>query len=135
MFLKDSKTQGIQYSKILILLCLLLAVVGIGVTIWASATLFLAETIACAIIGVCGSLAITSVVWMLKKSQAENTMKIYIAAYERISHLESKETTEQSEEDAFLMQQQMKEKLLNGMNNVIDVALAEATSPIERHDV
>ena len=133
MFIKDSKTQGIQYSKILILLCLLLAVVGIGVTIWASATLFLAETIACAIVGVCGSLAITSVVWMLKKSQAENTMKIYIAAYERISHLES-QTTEQSEEDAFLMQQQMKEKLLNGMNNVIDVALAEATAPIERHD-
>lgn len=134
MFLKDSKTQGIQYSKILILLCLLLAVVGIGVTIWASATLFLAETIACAIVGVCGSLAITSVVWMLKKSQAENTMKIYIAAYERISHPESQETTEQSEEDAFLMQQQMKERLLNGMNNVIDVALAEATAPIERHD-
>lgn len=133
MFIKDSKTQGIQYSKILILLCLLLAVVGIGVTIWASATLFLAETIACAIVGVCGTLAITSVVWMLKKSQAENTMKIYIAAYERISHLES-QTTEQSEEDAFLMQQQMKEKLLNGMNNVIDVALAEATAPIERHD-
>lgn len=134
MFLKDSKTQGIQYSKILILLCLLLAVVGIGVTIWASATLFLAETIACAIVGVCGSLAITSVVWMLKKSQAENTMKIYIAAYERISHPESQETTGQSEEDAFLMQQQMKEKLLNGMNNVIDVALEEATAPIERHD-
>lgn len=133
MFIKDSKTQGIQYSKILILLCLLLAVVGIGVTIWASATLFLAETIACAIVGVCGTLAITSVVWMLKKSQAENTMKIYIAAYERISHLES-QTIEQSEEDAFLMQQQMKEKLLNGMNNVIDVALAEATAPIERHD-
>lgn len=133
MFIKDSKTQGIQYSKILILLCLLLAVVGIGVTIWASATLFLAETIACAIVGFCGTLAITSVVWMLKKSQAENTMKIYIAAYERISHLES-QTTEQSEEDAFLMQQQMKEKLLNGMNNVIDVALAEATAPIERHD-
>ena len=133
MFIKDSKTQGIQYSKILILLCLLLAVVGIGVTIWASATLFLAETIACAIVGVCGTLAITSVVWMLKKSQAENTMKIYIAAYERISHLKS-QTIEQSEEDAFLMQQQMKEKLLNGMNNVIDVALAEATAPIERHD-
>ena len=133
MFIKDSKTQGIQYSKILILLCLLLAVVGIGVTIWASATLFLAETIACAIVGVCGTLAITSVVWMLKKSQAENTMKIYIAAYERISHLES-QTIEQSEEDAFLMQQQMKEKLLNGMNNVIDVALAEATAPIVRHD-
>ena len=133
MFIKDSKTQGIQYSKILILLCLLLAVIGIGVTIWASATLFLAETIACAIVGVCGTLAITSVVWMLKKSQAENTMKIYIAAYERISHLES-QTIEQSEEDAFLMQQQMKEKLLNGMNNVIDVALAEATAPIERHD-
>lgn len=133
MFIKDSKTQGIQYSKILILLCLLLAVVGIGVTIWASATLFLAETIACAIVGVCGTLAITSVVWMLKKSQAENTMKIYIAAYERISHLES-QTAGQSEEDAFLMQQQMKEKLLNGMNNVIDVALAEATAPIERHD-
>lgn len=134
MFLKDSKTQGIQYSKILILLCLLLAVVGIGVTIWASATLFLAETIACAIVGVCGSLAITSVVWMLKKSQAENTMKIYIAAYEKISNLESQITTEQSEEDVFLMQQQMKEKLLNGMNNVVDVALAEATAPIERHD-
>ena len=134
MFIKDSKTQGIQYSKILILLCLLLAVVGIGVTIWASATLFLAETIACAIVGVCGTLAITSVVWMLKKSQAENTMKIYIAAYERISHLESQETKGQSEEDTFLMQEQMKEKLLNGMNNVIDVALAEATAPIERHD-
>ena len=134
MFIKDSKTQGIQYSKILILLCLLLAVVGIGVTIWASATLFLAETIACAIVGFCGTLAITSVVWMLKKSQAENTMKICIAAYERISHPEFQETTGQSEEDAFLMQQQMKEKLLNGMNNVIDVALAEATAPIERHD-
>lgn len=134
MFLKDSKTQGIQYSKILILLCLLLAAVGIGITIWASTTLFLAETIACAIVGVCGSLAITSVVWMLKKSQAENTMKIYIAAYEKISHLESQTTTEQSEEDVFLMQQQMKEKLLNGMNNVVDVALAEATAPIERHD-
>ena len=134
MFIKDSKTQGIQYSKILILLCLLLAVVGIGVTIWASATLFLAETIACAIVGVCGTLAITSVVWMLKKSQAENTMKIYIAAYERISHLESQETKGQSEEDTFLMQEQMKEKLLNGMNNVVDVALAEATAPIERHD-
>ena len=113
---------------------MLLAVVGIGVTIWASATLFLAETIACAIVGVCGTLAITSVVWMLKKSQAENTMKIYIAAYERISHLESQETKGQSEEDTFLIQEQMKEKLLNGMNNVVDVALAEATAPIERHD-
>ena len=66
---------------------------------------------------------------------APNTMKIYIAAYEKISHPNTQETIEQSEEDAFLMQQQMKEKLLNGMNNVIDVALAEATSPIERHDV
>lgn len=135
MFLKDSKTQGMQYSKILILLCLFLSVIGIGVTIWASAVFFLAESVACAIVGVCGSLAITAVVWMLKKSQAENTMKIYIAAYEKISHPNTQETIEQSEEDAFLMQQQMKEKLLNGMNNVIDVALAEATSPIERHDV
>ena len=135
MFLKDSKTQKIQYSKILILLCLLFSVVGIGVTIWASAVFFLAETVACAIVGVCGSLSITSVVWMLKKSQAENTMKIYIAAYEKISNSKTQETIGQSEEDVFLMQQQMKEKLLNGMNNIIDVALAEATSPIERHDI
>lgn len=133
MFLKDSKTQGIQYSKLLVLLCIILAVIGIGVTIWASVMFFMTEVVACAIVGVCGSLAITSVVWMLKKSQAENTMKIYLAAYEKVIEVNT-DKNPNSEEDTFLMQQQMKEKLLNGMNNVIDVALAEATAPIERHD-
>ena len=132
MFLKDSKTQGIQYSKLLVILCLLLAVVGVGVTIWACSVYFLAETVACAIVGVCGSLAITAVVWMLKKSQAENTMKIYMSAYEELIKppLGASES-----EDAFLIQQQMKEKLISGMNNVIDIALAESTSPIEKHEI
>lgn len=132
MFLKDTKAQGIQYSKLLVILCLLIAVIGVGVTIWACAVYFLAETVACAIVGVCGSLAITAVVWMLKKSQAENTMKIYMSAYEELMKppLGASES-----EDAFLIQQQMKEKLINGMNNVIDVALAESTSPIEKHEI
>jgi hypothetical protein len=29
----------------------------------------------------------------------------------------------------------MKEKLLSGMNNAIDMALAESTAPIEKHDI
>ena len=132
MFLKDSKTQGIQYSKLLVILCLLIAIIGVGVTIWACAVYYLAETVACAIVGVCGSLAITAVVWMLKKSQAENTMKIYMSAYEELIKppLGASES-----EDAFLIQQQMKEKLISGMNNVIDIALAESTSPIEKHEI
>lgn len=133
--LRDSKTKTIQYSKVLVLICLLMAVLGIGITIWGCAAAFITEVVACAIVGMCGSLAITAVVWMLKKSQAENTVKIYLSAYEKVLKMNNSPTNEQNAENNFLLQQQMKEKLLSGMNNAIDMALAESTAPIEKHDI
>lgn len=88
------------------------------------------ETIASATIAACGCIGATSIVWYLKKSQAENTVKIYLSAYEKILNLKQKMQEDTS--DTFL---QMENNILNKLDNNLSNAMDEATSSIEKQDI
>ena len=82
-FLGD-ENKPMQFSKTMVFAVISLGFIGmIAATIL---TLFfaLSEVIAGAIIACCSTIIITSLVWMLKKSQAENTIKLYLYSYKEI---------------------------------------------------
>ena len=68
--------------------------------------------------------------WNLKKSQAENTIKIYLSAYKEIVALK-KENNEDVEE--FLSDSE--NSLLQKMNTSIDVSMDDATELIEKQEI
>lgn len=75
-------------------------------------------------------MGVTSIVWYLKKSQAENTVKIYLGAYRKILKLK-----QEMNEDTSETLNQMEYEILGKLNSNISMAMDEATSPIERQDV
>ena len=131
-FLSDDKSNGPQFSKVIVLFCLLVMVLGLVFTGWAYIYLGLSESIACAIITASGCCGITSVVWNLKKSQAENTMKMYLSAYKEIANFKAQSS---NPEDSSMILQQAQDEIMAKMNVALSAAIDEATSSIERQDI
>lgn len=128
-FLGD-ENKPMQFSKTMVFAVISLGFIGmIAATIL---TLFfaLSEVIAGAIIACCSTIIITSLVWMLKKSQAENTIKLYLYSYKEILKLKK-----ENGEDTSMMLQNMEDNVAMQLDSVINSGLSESTSPIERQDV
>ena len=121
--MKDEKQ--FQFSKGVTIFSLIFAVVGITATAVGNVIYGLNETTAAAIIAACGGLAITNIVWYLKKSQAENTMKLYLTSFKEIA---------QMKQDMSILDS-MEEKILSEMEESIDVSLDDATSLIEKQEI
>lgn len=121
----DNKKDKFQFSKGVTIFSLFFAVVGISAAAASSILFGLNESIAAAIIAACGGLAITDIVWYLKKSQAENTMKLYLNSFKEIAQIK---------QDMSILDN-MEEKILSEMEESIDVSLDDATSVIEKQDI
>ena len=121
----DNKKDKFQFSKGVTIFSLFFAVVGISAAAASSVLFGLNESIAAAIIAACGGLAITDIVWYLKKSQAENTMKLYLSSFKEIA---------QMKQDMSILDN-MEDKILTEMEESIDVSLDDATSVIEKQDI
>lgn len=121
----------VQFSKVVISICIAIMFIGILIAVIGNVFFALSEVIATTIVTACGCVGITSVVWYLKKSQAENTVKIYLGAYEKILLLKKKLMNEDITETVDQMESNILYKLDNNLSNAMD----EATSPIERQDV
>ena len=122
----DKHSNGPQFSKIITIICLTLMVGAC----WAAASLSLSETVAAALIASFGCLGVTSVVWLMKKSQTENTVKIYMEAYKEVikyKHEMGEETTDLVEE--------LEGDVLGKMTGTLDDALSDSTSLIEKQEV
>ena len=121
----DNKKEKFQFSKGVTIFSLFFAVAGISAAAISSIIFGLNETIAAAIIAACGGLAITDIVWYLKKSQAENTMKLYLSSFKEIAQIKN---------DMSILDN-MEEKILSEMQESIEANLDDATSMIEKQDI
>lgn len=125
-FLGDE--NGPQYSKVITFMCVMVAIVSFVVATLGSIFFMMPESVAAALIAAGGCLGVTAVVWNLKKSQAENTIKLYLYSYKEILNMKKDEGDLEFIDLAA-------EDMVNKLNNTLDTALDEATSPIERQDV
>ena len=124
MILSDKHSNGPQFSKIMVIISLLIAIAGIAVAI----LMPMSESVSIAIIGVCGTIATTTMIWNLKKSQSENTMRIYMSTYKEILKLKQEfGNTEECSELIESMEQNMQGKIDTAINDSID----DANSTIE----
>lgn len=130
MIISDQNSNGPQFSKITTILCILLAALCVIIAPILAINFGLSETIATAIVAAGGTLGATAVVWNLKKSQAENTIKIYLSAYKEIVALK-KENNEDVEE--FLLDSE--NSLLQKMNTSIETSMEDATELIEKQEI
>lgn len=113
-----------QFSKILTITCILLAIAGC-----ASAIIFpIPEMVAVALVTVSGGIVATSVVWLLKKSQSENVLKIYLSAYERILDLKHQYN---NDENCI----ELENRIINKIDQTFDETIDDATSLIEKQEV
>lgn len=127
-FFGDSNSGGPQYSKVITFMCVVIAIVSFIVATLGAIFFMLPESVAAALIAAGGCLGVTAVVWNLKKSQAENTIKLYLYSYKEILNLKKADGDLEFIEVA-------ENNMLDKINTTLDVALDEATSPIERQDV
>lgn len=127
MILSDQKSNGPQFSKLIVIVSILIAVAGCAAAIF----IHMEEAVSVALIGACGSIAATTIIWNLKKSQAENTMKIYMATYKEILELKQEYNSEECSEIIENMENNIEEK----MNDTINSNIEDATSMIELKEV
>lgn len=130
MVMSDNHSNGPQFSKLTVILCLVVSILGMIGVIACTINFSLDSTIAAAGIAAFGCLGITAEVWNLKKSQAENTIKIYLAAYEKIIKMK-KEYGEDPNEIIGVVE----EDLLGKVDTTLDAAMDDAATPIERQDI
>lgn len=122
----DKHSNGPQFSKVITIICLILMVSAC----MAVAIFPLSETVSAALIASFGCLGVTSVVWLMKKSQTENTVKIYMSAYKEIIEYK-REMGDCSEE----LIDSIENDMLDKMNGTLNDALYDSTSLIEKQDV
>lgn len=124
------KEKKFQYSKILVSSVVLVSIIGIFISIILAWLYQLDSTVACAAITLFGGVVATTVLFSLKKSQAENTVKIYLGAYKDI--LEMKK--EYSEESSELIDN-LETNILDKVDGTVNTALDESTTPIENQSI
>ena len=125
MILGDSRSNGPQFSKLITILCVLITIVTLIVIPILAIYLELATEICISLITAAGVLGSTAVVWNLKKSQAENTIKIYLSAY--------KEIIELKQDDSLI--NDMEEQIITKIDDCIEENLNDATTLIEKQEI
>lgn len=127
-FFGDANSSKPQYSKVITFMCIIVTIISFMLAIVGSVCGLLSETVAASLIAAGGCLGMTSVVWNLKKSQAENTIKLYLYSYKEILKLKK-------EDGDLEIIDLAADDMLNKITNTLDVALDEATTPIEQQDI
>ena len=125
MIFGDSKSNGPQFSKLITILCVLIVIVTLIVIPILAIYWELATEICISLIAAAGTLGSTAVVWNLKKSQAENTIKIYVSAYEGIIELK---------QDNSLINN-MEEQIITKIDDCVEEHLNDATTLIEKQAI
>jgi hypothetical protein len=125
---KEKNTK--EFSKKIMCIVAVSAIVGSIGTILATLFLGLPEALACAIIAALGSVALTSIVFYYKKAQAENTIKLYLSSYLQILRMKKKFGENTSD-----MLDTMETGMLGKLDTVVNQTLDEATTSIEKEDI
>ena len=125
MVMSDSNSNGPQFSKIITILCIGVTLLFLITVPILSIIFNLTEPICIALITSAGVLGSTAVVWNLKKSQAENTIKIYLSAYKEIIELK---------QDSNLIDN-VEEHLIDNIDKCIEENLTDATNLIEKQEI
>ena len=125
MVISDSNSNGPQFSKIITLLCVLIVIVTLIMIPILAIYWELATEICISLITAAGALGSTAVIWNLKKSQAENTIKIYLSAY--------KEIIELKQDDSLI--DNMEEQIITKIDGCIEENLNDATTLIEKQEI
>ena len=120
--------EGPQYSKVITFMCIMIAIASFLVATLGAAFFALPESVAAALITAGGCIGVTAVVWNLKKSQAENTIKLYLYSYKEILKLQKEDPDLEFIDTA-------QDKILSKMESALDTTLDEAVTPIERQDI
>ena len=120
----------IQFSKTIIRISFLITIIGIIIAVAGSIFFDLDEVVSSAIVAATGCLGSTSIIWYLKKAQAENTIKIYLTAYKEILNLKK-----EMNEDVSETFEQMEDNILGKMDNKLSEVMDEATSTIEKQEI
>ena len=118
----DKHSKAPQFSKVIIFFSLVIAAAICTMTIF----LEISETVSVALIGVWGAVLTTTIIFYLRKSQAENTIKIYMGSYKEILKLKKKYG-----EDCDELINQMENGMEDRIGNTLNSSLDEATTPIE----
>lgn len=119
----DFKDNKVHFSKIIIVLCIIFAIVCCTVAV----LIPMADTIAIALITAGGGLASTAIIFNLKKSQAENTLKIYMSAYEQILKLKHQYQDDSCDD--------LENKILDKIDQSFDDHMDNATAIIEKQEI
>ena len=116
-----------QFSKIIVIASYILMIASLVVVLFIPC---FSETLLISIICGCSTILATTLIFYLKKSQAENTMKIYLSAYKQIVDIK-KENNEDI--DTFL--ENAENNILNKLNNNLDNVMDDATTIIEKQNI
>ena len=125
MIFGDSKSNGPQFSKLITILCVLIVIVTLIMIPILAIYWELATEIYISLVTAAGALGSTAVIWNLKKSQAENTIKIYLSAYKEIIELK---------QDNSLIDN-MEEQIITKVDSCIEENLNDATTLIEKQEI
>lgn len=131
MILADENSNGIQFSKLIVLISIIIAIVLCGCAIFIP----VAEMVAVALVSAGGGLATTAIVWNLKKSQSENIIKIYMGAYREILQLKEKYLADGIVNECDEIVDKMENNIINKIDQTIDTHLEDATSLIEKQEI
>lgn len=130
MILGDKKSNGPQFSKLIVIIVGIICLLGVVTTAMASLWLGMTETVSIALIGAFGSIVTTTLIWFLKKSQVENNTKIYMEAYKDIAMFKINHG-----EDTSDLLQNVENNMINKMDDNINEAINEGASLIEQVEV
>ena len=130
MIMGDNHSNGPQFSKLTVIACLSVSMFGLIGMIICAIKFTLDPTITASGMAAFGCLGITAEVWNLKKSQAENTVKIYLATYKEIIELKK-----QYGEDPSEFIGTIEDDILGKVDSTLDTAMDDAATPIERQDI
>ena len=125
MIFGDSKSNGPQFSKLITILCVLIVIVTLIMIPILAIHWELATEICISLVTAAGALGSTAVIWNLKKSQAENTIKIYLSAYKEIIELK---------QDNSLINN-IEEQIITKIDDCVEENLNDATTLIEKQEI
>ena len=116
-----------QFSKIIVIASYILMIASLVVALFIPG---FSETLLITIIGGCSTILATTLIFYLKKSQAENTMKIYLTAYKQIVDIKK-----ENNEDIDIFLENAENNILNKLNNNLDNVMDDATTIIEKQNI
>ena len=119
----------LQFSKVIVLICLNIMVIGI-VAALVIATIFKLVEVHVGLMTACGAVGVIEVVWNLKKSQTENTVKIYTEAYKDMIKFKKEMGIEEDD-----LMSGIENGIVDKMNGSIEEALIDSTTLIEKQEV